>query len=206
MLSFLYKLLEYPPWYKFSQFLLAPGGQAALIKIVRSSTTMDNCEKALLDVGCGPASWLWRVGLKPVGLDISLPYSKAYLQAGGHAVNGSATLLPFADASFGTVFSLGMFHHLPDSMAHESLAEMLRVCVSGGKVVILDAVMPRNPWLRPLAYVIRKMDRGQYMRSMDEVCDLLPPSCSWSIKRYTYAFTGLEMAVCVAQKDETGHP
>jgi ubiquinone/menaquinone biosynthesis C-methylase UbiE len=49
---------------------------------------------------------------------------------------GDVQQLPFADASFSLVFTRYSFHHLLDPKA--VLAEMVRVCSQGGRVVVVD--------------------------------------------------------------------
>jgi SAM-dependent methyltransferase len=51
---------------------------------------------------------------------------------------GDATALPFADASFAIVTSRFSFHHFPDPLA--VLREMVRVCIPGGRVLVIDSI------------------------------------------------------------------
>ena len=55
---------------------------------------------------------------------------------------GSATQLPFSDGEFSVVISRYTFHHFtdPDSV----LAEMIRVCRPGGRVLVADPVLPEE--------------------------------------------------------------
>src|SRR5207253_8192510 len=72
--------------------------------------------------------------------------AKAFQQA-DHLGNltwriGHVLPLPFPDASFSLVFSRYSFHHFLDPKA--VLAEMVRVCSPGGRVVVVD-VFTTNP-------------------------------------------------------------
>lgn len=49
---------------------------------------------------------------------------------------GDVQPLPFADASFSLVFTRYSFHHFLDPRA--VLAEMVRVCTPGGRIVVVD--------------------------------------------------------------------
>ncbi|HEY8581492.1 MAG TPA: methyltransferase domain-containing protein [Capillimicrobium sp.] len=51
-------------------------------------------------------------------------------------VEGTATELPFADASFDVVLSLEMMEHLPAEAREPALREMLRVIRPGGRLVV----------------------------------------------------------------------
>jgi SAM-dependent methyltransferase len=55
---------------------------------------------------------------------------------------GNVLPLPFSDASFSLVFTRYSFHHFLDPKA--VLAEMVRVCCSGGRIVVVD-VYTSNP-------------------------------------------------------------
>jgi len=200
MLKTFYHLLAYPPLYRLSQFLFAPGAEKLLTRKIRETSTKWQVSGTLLDVGCGPSSWLWKINMKPVGVDISFLYSQAYHQTGEIAVTGSATELPFANSAFDGVWTIGVLHHLPATEASLMILEMQRVCKPGGYVAVFDAVLPCSPWRRPMAYLVRKLDRGKFMRTQTELEDLLLQRSSWSINRFTYAINGLEMLLCLHKK------
>jgi len=194
-----YRILENPHLYRFCQQILGPGGEKDLrAEITRNLGQLPSAE-LLLDVGCGPNSWLWREGLHPVGVDISFSYSQAYKGRGEPAVTASAGELPFAEGVFGAVWSIGMLHHLPDELAGMAVAEMTRVTAPGGYCMIFDAVMPRSAWLKPLAWGIRRLDRGGFMRGQDRLQGLLPGNY-WAVKRCSYSWWGLEGLFCLYQK------
>lgn len=199
-MSFFYRLLENPTIYSLSQGLLGPGADRLLTKQLHKSIQTLGLSGSVLDVGCGPASWLWKVGGHPLGLDLSFPYSVAFKNSGGIALTGSATALPLADSSFAGVWSIGLLHHLPEDAARQAIEEMLRVCMEGGYVAVLDAVLPVSPWQRPVAHLIRKLDRGRFMRSQAELVSLLPERAGWEISRFTYTLNGLEILCSVYRK------
>lgn len=100
----------------------------------------------VLDVACGPG----RVSLdlapyvrSVTGLDLTpgmLDQARAGLAESGCAnvrfVRGNAAAMPFADSAFSLVVSSAAFHHFEAPPA--VLAEMIRVCRPGGRVVIRD--------------------------------------------------------------------
>lgn len=199
-MDFFYHLLENPTIYKLSQVLLGPGAEKTISKKIANLNELFPGANLTLDVGCGPSSWLWKVGCHPIGLDISFPYSVAYRATGETAITGSATELPFADNAFDGVWTIGVLHHLPESEARLMVQEMHRVCKIGCYVVVFDAVLPLSLWRRPLAYLVRKLDRGRFMRTQPEIEGLLPAQSSWSINRFTYTLNGLEMLICWNKK------
>jgi ubiquinone/menaquinone biosynthesis C-methylase UbiE len=58
-------------------------------------------------------------------------------------VRGAVASLPFADAAFTLVFARFVLHHLIDP--RQALAEMVRVCRPGGRVVVMDLVASTDP-------------------------------------------------------------
>jgi SAM-dependent methyltransferase len=113
----------------------------------------------VLDVGCGTGTLAQRLadqGYRVVGLDPSEGMLEI-LRARApqvEAVRGSGSELPFPDASFALVYSVAAMHHIADPQSVRlTLAEMIRVCRPGGRVVVWDH-NPRNPyWPRLMARV-----------------------------------------------------
>ena len=54
---------------------------------------------------------------------------------------------------------------MPDlgGLRRQALDEMRRVCRGNGHVIVVDAVLPVRAWQRPLAYAIRRADRGRWV-------------------------------------------
>jgi ubiquinone/menaquinone biosynthesis C-methylase UbiE len=182
--------------YRFTQKLAAPGAAQALHRLLMTCLEKMPSPGKCLDVGCGPDSWLWSVGLDPVGVDLRAHFAEAFRRQGGEALVACAAALPFGDGSFDSVWSCGLLHHLPDDAAHRAVEEMQRVTRRGGSTVIFDAVLPRSPWQRPLAGLIRRLDGGAWMRSQQALEALLADHDGWQTRRVTYAHTGLEGLLC----------
>jgi SAM-dependent methyltransferase len=199
MRAVLDRLLDLPWVYRLQTAIFAPGAEAAIVRRIAALLAQLPPAGRLLDVGCGPHSWLSRVGLHPVGADVSLSYLRRYTAGGEAAVAASADALPVAAHSFDGVWSIGLLHHLPDPAAAATLTEMVRACRPGGYVAVFDAVLPRAAWRRPVASAIRRCDRGRFMRGESALRALLPSGFDWHCDRFTYAATGLEAVLCWVQ-------
>jgi ubiquinone/menaquinone biosynthesis C-methylase UbiE len=106
--------------------------------------------KVALDVGCGPASDTIELGRlvgqqgRVFGADHDMAMLKdADARAGQAGVSAwvrhlraDSAALPFASDTFDAARSERLFQHLPDPRG--TLAEMLRVTKSGGRVLVLD--------------------------------------------------------------------
>jgi SAM-dependent methyltransferase len=186
--------------FRLSQIAVAPGAGWCVGRHLRRLRRSLGISGRLLEVGCGPESRLFRAGLHPIGVDMSLSYMRAYAGHGSGVV-ASAERLPFADALFDSVWTIFMFHHVPDALARQALEEMVRVCRPGGHVVVIDGVWPRVAWRRPLAYLVRRLDRGRFMRDEAHLRQLLSPQVGFATERLTYTLNGLELLICHGRVD-----
>jgi SAM-dependent methyltransferase len=177
--------------YRLTQSVLGPD---AAHEVMRRTARIPRRGRHL-DVGGGPASWLWREGLKPIGVDLAADRAAAY----GIAVSASAAALPFAGDSFDVSWSFGLLHHLCDRDVRLTIAELRRVTRPGGHVVIFDGVLPERPFERPLASLIRRMDRGRWLRRQEALESLLDRRDAWTLERFTYTATGLEGVLCACR-------
>lgn len=100
----------------------------------------------VLDLACGPGivtCALAQTGAQAVGIDLTpAMIEQARQRADSMGVRaeyyiGNAMHLPFAAASFDRVVTRYSFHHMltPEKV----LAEMVRVCRPGGRIVVVDA-------------------------------------------------------------------
>jgi ubiquinone/menaquinone biosynthesis C-methylase UbiE len=200
MMQRIHRLLELPAVYRLSQAILAAGQQRWLGRRIAEILEDVSPGSRILDVGCGPESWLPSHGVTPVGLDVSRRYVSELAKKGTPGVVGSADALPFSAGSFDAVFSIGLLHHLPDATVRGVMEECARVCQQAdGRLVVLEAVPPRSPWRRPMAHWIRRADRGRFMRTEEDWRALLLPAYRWSMHRFTYTLTGMEALACVCR-------
>lgn len=188
-----------PLAYRASQQLLAPHAANTIRECARQAIGAVSGIDRALDIGCGPKSVLRDLGLRPVGIDLSAAQLSAFAMTGAAAL-GTAVNLPFRAHSFDLVWSCGLLHHLDDGPALLALREMARVVRPHGRVVLFDGVLPECPARRPIAALIRRFDRGSWMRAVDTIASLFDTSgLVWSSERMTYAVTGLEGVLIVAR-------
>jgi len=98
----------------------------------------------VLEAGCGIATdgaQFAGAGARYTGIDFSptavrLARQRFEMQGlGGRFVQGSIVELPFDDASFDLVYSMGVIHHLPDT--ERAVSEFHRVLRPGGRVIVM---------------------------------------------------------------------
>jgi SAM-dependent methyltransferase len=101
-------------------------------------------DKDVLEAGCGIATdglQFARGGARYTGLDFSstaLELARKRFELEGAAarfVAGSVTELPFPDASFDLVYSMGVIHHVPDT--DKAVSEFHRVLRPGGRAIVM---------------------------------------------------------------------
>lgn len=91
----------------------------------------------VLEVGCGTGRLLGRIAplaRSAVGLDLSTGMLEAAVARGLCCVHGDATALPFADASFDTVYSFKVLAHVRE--IERALSEVSRVLRPGGRAFL----------------------------------------------------------------------
>ncbi len=111
-------------------------------------------EDSVLDVACGPGivacAFAAHAG-SVTGIDITPAMIGAAVKRqsalGMWTTNinwqvGTATSLPYPDDSFTLVITRYSFHHLLDPVV--ALAEMIRVCRPGGRVLVADVAVPAD--------------------------------------------------------------
>lgn len=107
-------------------------------------------DAAVLDLACGPglvACTFARHAGQVTGIDITpaMLEQAAKRQQEQGLDNlvwqlGDVQALPYADASFDLVITRYSFHHF--QQPGQALAEMIRVCKPGGRVLVADVAMP----------------------------------------------------------------
>jgi SAM-dependent methyltransferase len=123
--------------------------------------------RRVLDVGCGPGTNAPRfAGADYVGVDINDRYlAIARSKYSGRFVTAD---LEAADLSwlgtFDTILVNSFLHHLPDGSVERILAQLGTLLDAGGKVHILELVLPARP---SIGRMMARFDRGKYARPLD---------------------------------------
>ena len=137
----------------------------------------------VLEVACGAAHAAEPVAeqvRQVVGVDLT----PALLEVGARRLHdqgvtnvllqeANAESLPFVDESFDVVYCRSSLHHFADP--NQAMAEMVRVCRIGGRIVLLDLVAPSDDVREQFDHVHRLIDPS-HVRSFlaSELADLLP--------------------------------
>jgi SAM-dependent methyltransferase len=123
--------------------------------------------RRVLDIGCGPGTNA-RVftGAEYVGIDINPDYvRRASSRHPGRFVVGDVTdesTLP--NQQFDCVFANSLMHHLDETSVRHLLARMARLTAPGGKVHVLDLVLPSHA---SAGRLLARLDRGRFARPVD---------------------------------------
>jgi ubiquinone/menaquinone biosynthesis C-methylase UbiE len=171
---------EVPIFYKLLQATLAGGGHAAIKKYLQEH--ISKIDEKILDQGCGTGEYSLLFGNRYTGLDVSSNYIvDAQKKYSGTFIVGSAYKMQFPDNKFDVVFAVGLHHHLTEEQAKKAIKESLRVVKEGGKVLIVDAMRPKNK-LNLVGLILRKIDRGGFVRDYRKTLTLLPPKLKYNYK------------------------
>lgn len=125
---------------------------------------------AVLDVGCGTGTLaLMLHGAQPLmrvtGIDVDAAVlaraRRKALAAGARSlafVQGSATQVPFDDASFDCVVSSLVIHHLTTANKLAAFRECFRVLRADGTLLLADFAAPRTLYARLIVPLVRNLE------------------------------------------------
>jgi ubiquinone/menaquinone biosynthesis C-methylase UbiE len=138
------------------------------VKVIASEVEVLPAQK-VLDIGCGTGD---RSDIFPpgcfVGIDINLEVvSFARHRYKREFLNMDALQLGLKNSSVDWILAVGFFHHLPDVDALTALYEANRVLTSSGRMFVLTVIWPLSRW-NIIGRTIRRLDRGDYIRTSDE--------------------------------------
>lgn len=163
-------ILSIPIFYRFLQFCLANPMLMKMKGYLDDKQIITNPNLTILDVGCGPGDYSqWYSGTY-TGIDISEQYidsaSSKYVNADFMVCDATDYDLTQEMTKFWDVaVSIGLYHHLPDDEVLKNIKATLNHLKPQGKFYIFDAILPITFMSNPLGYVLRKLDRGKFVRS-----------------------------------------
>jgi ubiquinone/menaquinone biosynthesis C-methylase UbiE len=167
-------LWDKPLLYQLLQATLGRGGHSTIHKYLLDNIT--DHDQLILDVGCGTGEYSLLFKGTYTGIDYSTEYIEyARSKYKGNFIVNDATKLEFESNKFDVVFSVGLHHHLSNENAKKAITEALRVTKPKGKLIIVDAMLPKNK-LNIVGLLLRKMDRGKNVRPAPKTVGLLPPT------------------------------
>ncbi len=152
-------------------------------------------EDNLLDVACGPglmACAFAKAARHVTGIDLTpAMIEQARVLQQSHGLTnlawhiGDVLPLPFPDATFSLVFTRYSFHHFLDPKA--VLAEMVRACLPGGRVVVVD-VYTSNPQQAEAYNRMEKLRDPSHVRALalEELTKLFDDAGLQNVKTQLY--------------------
>ena len=157
------RLLELPFVYRAWQAPFA----AAKLKPFLARVGADRTRR-VLDIGCGPGTNapVFACAEEYVGIDINPDYIRqASSRYRGRFVVGDVTdERIFPDEKFDCVFANSLMHHLDDRSVRGLLGRMAQLTAPGGKVHVLDLVLPPN---LSAGRALAQLDRGRFARPVE---------------------------------------
>lgn len=133
-------------------------------------------QRAFLDFGCGTGEFAPCFPARHyTGVDLAQQYIRFAARAyGGCFAVMSGADLGLADQSFDAGLVLGVFHHMPDDLAHAAVAELHRVLKPRATLLVMEDIPPpdrRNVAGRAMHW----LDRGGFIRDDSAYRALLAP-------------------------------
>jgi SAM-dependent methyltransferase len=127
----------------------------------------------VLDLACGGGAYRELFPLDYVGIDINPDYiARAREHHSGSFYAMDCRVLQFEDDQFDAVVTIAATHHLADDDLRSTIAEAIRVARPGGRVHVIDAILPRNrlhiwkeAWFR--------LDRGGFPRYAESLLSIV---------------------------------
>jgi len=163
-------LLNSPVIYRLKTRILSFGRESVCDYL--SGRTDLPLDGRVLDVACGTGSHARVFPGTFCGVDLNRDYlDYARKRSRGTYALVDAARLSFPDESYDLVYSVGLCHHLPDRQVEATAREMKRVTTKGGQTLIIDGVLP--PKTNPIGHVLFRLDRGEHVRPLEALQDLL---------------------------------
>jgi SAM-dependent methyltransferase len=168
MLRFLYLLLDTARGYRLTQLLGLPTIRR-YESLVREHIPQDPSRR-ILEIGCGVGSARGWFASNYTGIDINPDYiRRARREVADDFHVMDAAQMSFGSNTFDDAISIATAHHLTDEQLSLMVAKAVTVA---SNLHIIDAILPISPkrWLKKILF---QMDRGQHVRTFDELRDIV---------------------------------
>lgn len=196
----LYRILDKAFIYNISQKILAPGDKGQM-KDLLNDAIRPYRYSAVLELGAGTGAYSPKDFTNCSVTDINHAYLKNG-KSGSMPVCCDATKPAFKPDTFDLVFSMGLSHHLSDMEYRHLLNSVTTILKKNGVFMVLDNIWPTNK-INPIAYLIRRFDRGKYIRTASQQEKILSGYfATVSSKTGCYSYYRLEYSffICSNQK------
>lgn len=144
------------------------------IKKIISDFLKGHKYKHALDFGCGIGILAPLFSPKQyLGFDIdagAITYAKAKYPKYSFQV-GDATKLKL-DKKFDLIVVVGVLHHLTNKEVKAALKVIKSLLLPKGKTILIEAIPPIYKW-NIIGQVLRSLDRGHYVRTMEDYLQLI---------------------------------
>ena len=179
-------------------YWIGAGGLRATYAAVEREAHLTPAD-GVLDMCCGTGIFAPLVPGKYVGLDLN-PRYVAYCQQQYGAdhrrsfIVGNATSVSFRRKAFDVTFFISSLHHFPDEIAIQVLRQIAEL--TRKRVIMVD---PSPETRRPISRFLLALDRGAYIRSVEQQLELLTQG-GLSVQRHYALYAGFahqRMFVCI---------
>ncbi len=171
----IYALLETHQGYELIQRIGAPTVRI-FREILSQSIQQDLSARArTLDLACGSGGFRELFPDNYYGIDINPDYIEAAAKRyKGYFQVMNCQQLQFEDGKFDSVVTIATTHHLDDFALQRTLFEALRVLRPGGKIHIIDAILPKNRF-HIWKEIWFRCDRGNFPRRAERLLKIIDP-------------------------------
>ena len=171
-----HRLLDVPILFEINQ-VVVDGGKRAPVSRFLEEVEYDS----VVDLGCGTGAWSYLATGRYLGLDQSPSFiqgCKARFQKDARKRFEVGDLESMAlEEDFDLALMMSVLHHLSDTQAEAALS---RVAGRARLLLVMDLIpIPRNP----LSRLLYGLDRGDFIRSLEDQRAVLLRSGHWQLER-----------------------